>query len=66
VADQEKRIREMENALLSCPIQRVVEDQEKLKKDTENMRALSRIMKGSSLMALVAIIGLLLRIFGVI
>ena len=66
VADHERRIREQENKRLSCPISRVVEEQQRIKKETRKMRAFSLIFKGSSVLAFFAALTLLLQILNVL
>jgi hypothetical protein len=66
VADQERRIRELENKRLSCPIGQVVDKQKKIENETENVRAYAKVFKTSFVLAFISFIGLILRIFNVI
>jgi hypothetical protein len=66
VADQEKRIRYLENSKLGCPINQVVEKQKKIEQETEKMRAFLKLFKGSAVLAFLTAIGLLLQMLNVI
>ncbi|MCF8232811.1 MAG: hypothetical protein K9J27_11540 [Bacteroidales bacterium] len=66
VAEQEKRIREMENVYNRCPIREVQRRTQRLEEDTQNIRIWTKMVKGGFAMALITAVGLILRIFEVI
>ncbi len=66
VANQEKRIRNLEDKQNACPIDRIVEEHKQVKEDNENLRSWIRLVKSGFIMALVTAIGLILRIFNIL
>jgi len=66
VAEQEKRLREMENFQNRCPIKEVERRQRRLEEETRNIRAWAKLIKPGFAMALFTALTLILRIFGLI
>ena len=66
VADQEKRIRKIENNYHACPIYNVKARTEKLENETRKMRAFTILFKSSSFLAIVTALGLVLKILNII
>jgi hypothetical protein len=66
VAEQEKRLRELENYQNRCPIKDVQRRQTRLEDETRNLRAWAKLIKPGFAMAVFTAIALILQIIGVI
>lgn len=66
VAEQEKRIRKLEDNYHSCPVYQIKARTEKLENETRKLRAFSLLFKSSSVLAFLTALGLALQIFNIL